>query len=308
MGFDLPLLNRRRRADGFSPAVLFSAGEQGTWLDPSSLTTLFTDAVGTTPVTAVAQTVALELDKSKGLSLGPELVTNGDGSSLTGWTTVGTATFTVDTGRFRGTITGAPSASGGLRQDVTVVAGKSYQFAIAVDVAAIGTGRAQVLCYDGAAFTPELLNLQRTATGSYLLTGIVRPTQSTLRVYFVVAGDSSTTTTAFFDNVSVRELSGIHAIQTTAGARPTLRVTAGGVYYLEDDGGDSLSWTAPAGTYTIAHVNSVGAVTIQTAQALSGATDALVAQYLAGYVAVNRALTAAETSALTAYLATKGGA
>lgn len=49
---------------GFSPAALFTNGEQGVWLDPGDLTTLFQDTAGTTPVTAVGQSVALALDKS----------------------------------------------------------------------------------------------------------------------------------------------------------------------------------------------------------------------------------------------------
>ena len=61
----------------FSPASLFASGEQGAWYDPSDLTTMFQDRAGTTPVTADGQTVGLILDKSKGLVLGPELVTNG---------------------------------------------------------------------------------------------------------------------------------------------------------------------------------------------------------------------------------------
>ncbi len=46
------------------PCSLFSAGEQGIWLDPSDFSTLFQDAAGTTPVTAVGQPVGLALDKS----------------------------------------------------------------------------------------------------------------------------------------------------------------------------------------------------------------------------------------------------
>jgi hypothetical protein len=48
----------------FSPADLFSAGEQGAWYDPSDLTTLFTDSAGTTPVTGVEQFVGRMNDKS----------------------------------------------------------------------------------------------------------------------------------------------------------------------------------------------------------------------------------------------------
>lgn len=46
------------------PRSLFSAGEQGIWLDPSDFSTLFQDSAGTTPVTAVGQPVGLALDKS----------------------------------------------------------------------------------------------------------------------------------------------------------------------------------------------------------------------------------------------------
>ena len=48
---------------GFSPLALFAASEPGGWYDPSDLTTLFQDAAGTTPVTAVEQPVGLVLDK-----------------------------------------------------------------------------------------------------------------------------------------------------------------------------------------------------------------------------------------------------
>jgi hypothetical protein len=48
----------------FSPADLFSAGEQGAWYDPSDFSTLFTDSAGTTPVTGVEQFVGRMNDKS----------------------------------------------------------------------------------------------------------------------------------------------------------------------------------------------------------------------------------------------------
>lgn len=50
--------------NGISPASLFAAGEQGVWYDPSDMSTLFQDAAGTTPLTAVEQPVGLMLDKS----------------------------------------------------------------------------------------------------------------------------------------------------------------------------------------------------------------------------------------------------
>lgn len=47
----------------FSPAQLFTGTTQGVWYDPSDITTLYRDAAGTLPVTAVEQPVGLMLDK-----------------------------------------------------------------------------------------------------------------------------------------------------------------------------------------------------------------------------------------------------
>ena len=51
--------------DNVSPILsLFAAGEQGAWYDPSDFSTMFQDAAGSTPVTAVGQAVGRILDKS----------------------------------------------------------------------------------------------------------------------------------------------------------------------------------------------------------------------------------------------------
>ena len=76
-------------------ALLFGSGEQGAWYDPSDLSTLFQDAAGTTPVTAMEQPVGLILDKSQGLVLGPELVTGGGFDDPANWTS---STWTVSAG------------------------------------------------------------------------------------------------------------------------------------------------------------------------------------------------------------------
>ena len=48
----------------FSPQSIFTTGVNGAWYDPSDFSTLFQDAAGTTPVTAVGQPVGRILDKS----------------------------------------------------------------------------------------------------------------------------------------------------------------------------------------------------------------------------------------------------
>jgi hypothetical protein len=50
--------------DIYDPATLFSSGQKGAWFDASDRSTLFQDAAGTTPVTAVGQPIGKWLDKS----------------------------------------------------------------------------------------------------------------------------------------------------------------------------------------------------------------------------------------------------
>jgi hypothetical protein len=50
--------------DRFDAREWFASGEQGAWYDPNDLSTLFQDAAGTVPVTAVEQPVGKMLDKS----------------------------------------------------------------------------------------------------------------------------------------------------------------------------------------------------------------------------------------------------
>lgn len=54
----------RRRVDLSNPLSLFSRGEQGAWYDFGNLATLFQDAAGTIPVTAVGQPIGRVLDLS----------------------------------------------------------------------------------------------------------------------------------------------------------------------------------------------------------------------------------------------------
>ena len=85
--------------------------DQGIWLDPSDLTTLYQDAAGTTPVTAVEQPVGLMLDKSgRGnhayqtvstkrpvLSARVNLLTKTEDMSTADWSKLGTSALNADT-------------------------------------------------------------------------------------------------------------------------------------------------------------------------------------------------------------------
>ncbi len=80
------------------------------------------------------------------------------------------------------------------------------------------------------------------------------------------------------------------------------------VWHLYDDlVDDVLPWTATAGTYDVMYVSDTGVVMTLVSQSLSGAVDALVVQRLAGYLAINRRLSANEIADITAYFKDRTG-
>ena len=217
----------------FEPYSLFENGEQGAWYDPSDFSTLFTDSAGTTPVTAVEQFVGLMLDKSKGLVLGSELVANGDFSGgTTNWLVYSaSATFAVVGGV--GTVTTVTS-SGGIYQDFSgLTIGRTYRFSVLViagtadAIIQIGTSP-----FTGAAFQ------QIGANGQ--ITGVFVASATTLSISLRV-NNASAGQTCSFDNISVRELPGNHATQTTSAKRPKLAARYNLLTYTEQF--DNAAWT-----------------------------------------------------------------
>ncbi len=194
----------------FTPAKLFESGANGLWLDPSDLTTMFQDPAGTTPVTAVEQPVGLILDKSKGLVLGPELVGNGtfDGGSGAGWTK-----FSGTTANFSGNSLLISGVGGftGYYYPIVVVQNRWYRFTCTVIQASAGTGANIATVGAGAGLVAITASGNGTA---YFNSG----SNTTLWVYCNVGAGY----TAEYDNISVRELPGNHAFQSTSANRPTL--------------------------------------------------------------------------------------
>jgi hypothetical protein len=206
-GFLSPFGRRRGGLAPFSPAVLFANNEPGVWYDPSDLTTLFQDTAGTTPVTTPGQTVALMLDKSKGLTLGPELVTNGGFDTDTDWT--------------KGT---GVTISGGVASVTSLAAFSDF---VRNDTSTYTTGTFYEVSVDITAYTSGSIGFLWPATTSFF-SGVrthkfvVAATDSRIRLR---TGDTFTGT---IDNISVKELPGFHAVQATAAARPTYGIAPAG--------------------------------------------------------------------------------
>jgi hypothetical protein len=231
------VLNGRQ---AFDPrATLFAHNEPGAWYDASDLGTMFTDSAGTTPVTAVEQAVGLILDKSRGLAVGGELVTNGDfGNGTTGW------------GQFAGTI----AVSGG---EVTLTANAGAAFPqITQTISGLTAGRMYVMtgtARRGTSADPVFISpvsgtsVQTTATTATALRVVFTATGATSNIGLGIFS-ASANGTAIFDNISVREIAGTHAIQATAASRPVLRNRYNQLTYSEQF--DNAAWTKNGATVT----------------------------------------------------------
>ena len=216
----------------FSPLDLFASGEEGAWYDPSDLTTLYQDAAGTTPVTGTGQPVGLMLDKSKGLTLGPEAVTNGTfDTDISGWSTHGGgAALSWNAGRL---LCSTTSSFNGAKQAITTVAGKTYLASITVYPN--GSSELRIGVGDGANLSDIQLFIESpsvTKTYSFYFKAL-----SSTTTVSVTAGNLPVTGSFEVDNVTVKELPGNHATQSTSTARPTLQLS-GSSYYLDFDGVD----------------------------------------------------------------------
>ena len=232
IGIGMALTLPRGGGTAFSPLTLFSSGEPGAWFDLSDLSTLYQDSAGTVPVTAAGQPVGLVLDKSQGLVLGSELVTNGTfDSNITGWAAIGgTTTLSVVSGRLQ-VVTGG--GYGGT--DQTLASGSNRSVRFSFDVQA-GSSEVQVQVYDASLGT--LLYSNTVAANITVSRNVVVFTQafSSIRLYI----RSVTASTFFLDNISVRELPGNHATQPVASRRPTLIQDENGKYCLSFDGVDDF--------------------------------------------------------------------
>jgi hypothetical protein len=226
-----------RSLAAFTPASLFAAGDQGVFFDPSDFSSLFTDSAGTTPVTALEQPVGLMLDKSKGLVLGPELVVNGTfDANVSGWTPLGSSIVTWDAGRLRLEVNSGNIAS----QPVTTVPGRWYR----VDWnGTSGTGIPRLLM--GTAVPNG--NLLAPQDGAGVKSAVFLATSTVAHVQIATSVNTSGLT-AFFDNISVRELPGNHATQPTATSRPVVSARVNLLTATEDF--SAAAWLKTATTIT----------------------------------------------------------
>ena len=213
---------------------LFANNEPGVWYDLSDITTLYQDSAGTTPVTAVEQPVGLMLDKSQGLALGPELITNGNfNDGTTDWSINSTyGSMSNVTGELQVTTTAVSDYYGGY-QSFPTVSGRMYKISV---TCRLGTASAGRLSFGSAA-----------NVGNWDYINFLNTSNTTITHYVYAFGNTAyysltcNTGTAYFDNVTIKELAGNHAFQYTAGNRPTLSARVNLLTYSEQF--DNAAWS-----------------------------------------------------------------
>jgi hypothetical protein len=234
----------------FSPASLFANGEQGWWFDPSNFETLFQDSAGTTPVTAMEQPVGLQLDLSKGLVLGSELVTNGDFSNgTTGWTANGTGASISASGGVL-TLTQTGGDYGRAYQTLTgLTVGQFYQYTASV-VSNPSARAAQIWAHSSFTGTPAAGQYSATITGTGNL--VVRFQATATTMYVVMWFNTVSAGSLGFSTASTKNIPGNHRFQSTSANRPVVSARVNLLTKTEqfDDG----AWVKSSGSITATNV------------------------------------------------------
>lgn len=183
------------------------------------------DVYGASALAAFGDGVSAVLDEKNGTPvLGPELVVNGDGTSTVGWNVAaGLKTFESVGGEFRAVANGGTLAE--FSRLVTLQIGRLYLVSAKVRSpsgnSVANLGRLKVEGGVASNFAAQTL----VEDQSVVLSGVVRATGTSTRVYVAVSTQSvwgADNDEVYADDISVREISGIHALQPSASLRPLL--------------------------------------------------------------------------------------
>ena len=230
IGVGLSIPELATRGGKFSPLSLFSGGAKGAWYDPSDYSTLFQDSAGTTPVTAVEQPVGLMLDKSQGLVIGSEQIVNGSFATDSDWTKISGATISGGVANlFNAAANPAITQTRNFTLGRTYLVSLTWTGTISVGMGNYGSG--------------DIRFLNNSTAGSW--TGYVTLSAGTGATFWVQAPINVSSTV---DNISVKELAGNHASQSTAASRPVLRARYNLLTYSEQF--DNAIWTKAQTTVT----------------------------------------------------------
>ena len=198
---------------------IFANGEKGFFYDPNDLSTMFQDSAGNVPVTGAGQPVGLMLDKSKGALLSSNL--HNDSAVV----------FTGGSSRISAGVYRVYSESGDLSQITQSLSPELLGRYVEVTV--------NIESISGK------LSTDFGGSPTWSTPGVKKFFGRVFGVGIVFKRAPVHAVDAVIRDISVREVYGNHAYQTTSAARPILRQNAiTGAYYLEFDGSDDFLQTA----------------------------------------------------------------
>jgi hypothetical protein len=240
LGLSIPAVAARGRGGGapaFTPASLFASGEQGAFFDASDLTSMRQGRTGATAA-AVGSPVGYWFDKrlmggqsaDAFIASQPELAPN----LATPDTILGTGVTWVDNGD--GSFTFTDPVGGNTRPLVQF----NNVFPTPLDAS-----RRYLVSYTIVASSPHATRVSAFSGGETAFSGagtvnriINGPTNNGHLQIGIESINTTAGATFTIRDVSLREVPGNHATAPSDAARPVLRQTAGGLYYLEFDGTD----------------------------------------------------------------------
>jgi hypothetical protein len=178
------------------------------------------DVYGANTLAAFSEGVSAVLDEKNGTPvLGPELVVNGTfETDISGWTEALGAGATITWASGEAILTVGTNGVRGY-QVLSTVAGRSYRLRMSGRSITSGSSGYRVSTNSTGSSVGQI-TAEITISGSWSRDILFVATASTTTIAFVASG--SVGQTAAIDNVSVREVPGIHAYQLSASLRPLL--------------------------------------------------------------------------------------
>jgi hypothetical protein len=228
------------------PDRLFDGFKEGAWYDASDLSTMFQDYQGRTPVTATGQSVSLVLDKSQGLTVGPELC-SGVGTAADYTTVSGAKNIAVvgDVVSFQAALTGGnrairnifgPSFLSGVETHAW------YEVKVEMRQSTGATGKTLRMDIYSASVVYLGSSNEVSSTGSFQeVSCIVNQTGASgyFLLYFNIVNPAIDDTVEI-KNISVKKIEGNHCQQLTLTKAPLFQQDANSKYYLDFDGSDDF--------------------------------------------------------------------
>lgn len=272
--------------------AIFDAGAGGAWYSANDPDTLFQDGFAVTPTAAAGQPIGLRYDRAKGHVIGAEAVTDPGFDNSTAWVLTGNVAITGGEAVFTSARTGHSA------YDIDALTlGEWYRSELVISAVSSGSIRAAVSTGGSGE-----LSSNHAAPGTYvglLYAGGSVPFAGVLSI---------STTTASVSSFSAKPVAGRHSRQHTTTKRPKLQTTSGRYYFDFDDVDDAMDTPFAAslgGDCTVGRSVPGTGASILTGQTIGASYQDTTDSH--ALVIVDRALTPAETTALTAYLNAEAG-